>query len=186
MGVIEDLVYINNVYRHRYLCFMLDFKKIFLEKLGDPDDEDALDSYIEFILLAKKNGEVVIKYTEGHHLLPKSKFPEYIDTEENIFVLEYSDHVHAHVLLANAYKIKSFIVPLNFMLDYEGKKDADFSELWSTAIKKWWVTFKQTEEYGAWRQKRSVHAAHAMKNGQANFRKTVRHIQRSRMGSDNG
>lgn len=148
---------------------MLDFKKIFVEKLGEPDDEDALDSYIEFILLAKKNGEDIIKYTEGHHLLPKSKFPEYIYAEENIFILEYSDHVHAHILLANAYKIKSFIVPLNFMLGYDNKSDDNFSELWSAAIKKWWVMFKQTDEYEVWRQKRSAHASRAMKNGQASY-----------------
>lgn len=54
-------------------------------------------------------------YCEYHHILPRSKFPEYKNETWNIIRLKYEDHTQAHFKLAEIHPIKSFTRPLEFL-----------------------------------------------------------------------
>lgn len=57
--------------------------------------------YLNFIQSCTKNE--VEGYTENHHILPKSLFPEYAKDEWNLVRLTARQHFIAHVLLAKAF-----------------------------------------------------------------------------------
>lgn len=65
----------------------------------DIKDEQVLGEYISFIenYISPESG-----YTEGHHIFPRSLFPEYKDSEWNIIQLKAEDHFKVHYLLAKA------------------------------------------------------------------------------------
>jgi hypothetical protein len=56
-----------------------------------------LISYFDFVLSCTTSSD-----GESHHLLPKSIFPEFVDTPENLVQLSYNDHFWSHYLLALA------------------------------------------------------------------------------------
>lgn len=135
----------------------MNFKEIFISKLGTPDNINKLDEYIKFVM-EKTITSITNEYTEQHHLLPKSKFKEYVKEPNNIFHIKYDDHITAHKLLFEAYNIDAFYRPLNFMMRNEIKK-IDNIQL-SEMKKRQWKEFKKTDSYLKWKQKRS----HIMKN----------------------
>lgn len=133
----------------------MDFKEIFYSTLGEPTDENNLDEYINFVVnnSGSRNEEL---YQEYHHLLPISKFENYSKHEDNIFLLEYSDHVEAHKLLAKAYPISSFLRPLNFMLNREEKDSISYKELLSSAKQLEWEKFKNSDKYEDYCKQKSI------------------------------
>jgi hypothetical protein len=139
----------------------MDFLSIFKTTLGQPDDEKKLVKYINFVIEASCENSNC--YTEKHHLLPRSKFPEFANTPENMFNLKYDDHIKAHILLREAYILRSFQHPLNFMLLDKEKNGQMISEL----NKKEWKKFKNTEKYDKWRKERSEQMSIKMRNGMA-------------------
>lgn len=146
----------------------MNYKNIFISKLGIPTTEKNLDNYINFVLdnsILKENG--IEEYKELHHLLPKSKFPEFIKEDSNLFYLEYKNHIEAHRLLVFAYPTRSFLKPLNFMLERNEKESLEFRKLVSESIKLWWKEFKLTEDYIKYCQNKSKQTSQIMKDGLA-------------------
>lgn len=81
-------------------------KDSFLVKHKDID----LDKYINFLL--NYNLDININYTEKHHILPKSAFPEYINEEWNIIELSYDDHKNVHLWIFKAINCRKYQRPL--------------------------------------------------------------------------
>lgn len=145
----------------------MNYKEIFIKKLGIPTTKENLTNYIEYVLnnaILKEDND---KYKEQHHILPKCKFPEYIKEKNNIFYLEYKNHIEAHRLLVIAYPIRSFLRPLNFMLERDEKESFGFRKLLSESIKLWWKQFRLTEEYTKYCEDKSKTTSQIMKNGLA-------------------
>jgi len=122
---------------------------IFEQKLGKPSNEDALSSYLDVVLCSAVLGETT-EYTEVHHIFPRCMFGELSNETEYQVRLRYEDHVKAHVLLAEAYPIRKFIRPLNYMASQEKNR-----ELLSLCTKNWWKGFKPTDAYVEWNRKRT-------------------------------
>ena len=138
---------------------MKEIKDKFIEVLGVPHDMCALDEYISFVIENSIN-EQTLQYCENHHILPQSLF-----IDSRTYKLTYEDHVNAHRLLINAYPIREFIRPLNFMLNRKEKESAEYRKLISISAKLKWVEFKKTESYIFWKNKRSEYMSQYMKNG---------------------
>ncbi len=141
----------------------MNFLDIFIEKLGEPSDIDYLIDYIQYVQGHKVSSGV----TERHHLLPRCKFDDYLHTQNNLYDMDYIAHVEAHVLLAKAYPMRCFLRTLNWMLPREDREQKEFRVLVREAQKRAWVTFKETEKYLIWREKRSLSAYEFMKGGRA-------------------
>ena len=89
--------------------------------------EESLLLYINLI----NNNDVIPDtiYTEKHHILPKSMFPENLHDEWNIVILTYEQHIKAHEYLANMYNTLSMKRAFKMMLRYnpeERKNHANF------------------------------------------------------------
>lgn len=54
-------------------------------------------------------------YSEIHHILPKSMYPEYKSTKENLVRMLYKDHIKAHKLLHEIYKTHGMLVAFHRM-----------------------------------------------------------------------
>ena len=122
-----------------------------LEKKHQIDDVQYLDRYIKFLLEYKL--EETDEYTEKHHILPFSTFPEYRDEIWNIVELKYEDHKLAHLMLFKSINIRTYQRPLNWML-----KQYKDSKLLSNASKKGWINLKNDKEkYEKWKNDRSNH-----------------------------
>jgi len=134
----------------------MDFESIMIDKLGIPFNELKLNEYINFVLMNVKHINEEGCIYEKHHLLPSSLFNEYIKDSENIYNLLYEDHVKAHILLSDAYPIKQFLRPLNFMLHKSEQDQKEFRQKLSIATKKSWVNFKLSPNYKHWQEKRSL------------------------------
>lgn len=106
--------------------------------------------FYEYVSFCLENKYDVIDetYCELHHILPKSKFPEYINSEWNIVRLKYENHIIAHVKLAEIYPIRAFTEPLKFMLLDKEK----YNILKIEGIKIW----KDSIEYKIWRDKHEI------------------------------
>lgn len=72
----------------------MDYKRIFEEEFSIKDI-DAFEKYIELVSKDYSGNE----YSERHHILPRSLFPEYKSNDKNIVNLKFIDHVKAHELL---------------------------------------------------------------------------------------
>lgn len=128
---------------------MINFKKLFIDKHGTPNNENSLDEYIDFITTYNKN--VDLQYSELHHILPRCTFVEYSSNKDNIIRLLYDDHVNAHLLLFKAYNIRAYQYPLRWMLSYH----KDYEAI-SNAAKKGWLSLKNNKEsYDKWKLARS-------------------------------
>lgn len=92
------------------------------------------------------------RYTEKHHILPVSIFPEFKDEEWNIIELTYEDHKLCHLWLFKSINIRSYQRPLNWMLNtYKNKEEL------SKASKRGWENMKSSDSYQIWIEKRSNH-----------------------------
>jgi len=130
------------------------------EELGAPESLSYLEEYLSLITKVCNEGV----YAEIHHILPKSIFPQFIDCSWNLVKLEYSTHVQAHKLLAQAYPINKFINPLRFMRsDLTSEEYRDMMSKGSTSA--WEVLKKDTEKYDGFRAKRAIIAREQVKNG---------------------
>jgi hypothetical protein len=121
------------------------FVQIFIDALGDPVDINSLLQYLH--LVSSPNDTT--NYCEVHHIFPKSVFPEFKDKREYQVRLSYEDHVKAHILLAEAYPIRKFIRPLNYMTSRKKSND-----LLSLCTKNWWKKFKTSDAFQIWKKKR--------------------------------
>ncbi len=63
--------------------------------------KDHVDEYVKFIELCKS--EDLPDYTEKHHILPKSLFPGFAKSKDNIVKMSASNHFKAHMILAKAF-----------------------------------------------------------------------------------
>lgn len=90
-----------------------------LEKLKTVVDMSVAKEYIDFILSCDKDIDKNT-YTENHHILPRSLFPEHINDTDNIIRLRALDHYMAHYILAKsnnpkmlyAFNMMQRIIPL--------------------------------------------------------------------------
>jgi hypothetical protein len=115
------------------------------------DDVHVLEKYINFLLEYKL--EETDTYTEKHHILPFSTFPEYKDEIWNLVELKYEDHKLVHLWLFESINIRTYQRPLNFMIPQY--KD---SKMTSNAAKKGWINLKNDKsKYDKWRNGRANH-----------------------------
>lgn len=142
-------------------------KETFIDVLGSPYKSEYLDRYISFVLSNSLSDSD--EYFEYHHIFPRSLFN--IDT---VVKLKYADHVLAHRLLVDAYPIREFIRPLNFMLSRTDKLDIDYRKLISISAKLSWKKFKETPNYITWKNKRSIYMSQYMKNGGSKYLSDLR------------
>jgi hypothetical protein len=58
---------------------------LFIEKCGEPDSNDSLVKYVSFVFenVAYINSN---EYCENHHILPRSTFSEFTNSEWNIVI----------------------------------------------------------------------------------------------------
>lgn len=138
----------------------MNYEQEFIKVLGEPYNKEALQDYISYVQNSCLSN-IAETYVEKHHILPMSVFGK----NDNVYTLEYSQHVEAHSKLAKAYPIRQFLRPLNFMLSKKEKESLEYRKLLSEAAKKSWREFKKSEKYQEWRKKRSQHMTEKMKNG---------------------
>lgn len=133
----------------------MDYKYIkneFISKHKQIDNYEYLERYINFLI----NYEININediYTENHHILPSSVFPEFKDNKWNIIKLKYDDHRLVHLWLFKSINIRKYQRPLNWMVkEYKNKEEL------SNASKRGWVNLKNNKEkYKDFYNKRSIH-----------------------------
>jgi len=140
------------------------YESKFKNILGNPTTKENLKDYLEFIMSKKDIVYEYCVYTEKHHIFPRSLFED-----ESIIILDYIDHVEAHVLLAKAYPIRKFLRPLNFMLSRNEKEIIGYNSMLSEHLKLWWKEFKKTEKYEIWSSKKSEEMTIKMVNGLASY-----------------
>lgn len=117
--------------------------------INEIDNYDILDKYINFLLNYNKNLNNI--YTEKHHILPRSVFPEYTKEPWNLVELSYDDHKLAHLLLFEAINIRKYQRPLNYMIPYYKNK-----ETISNAAKRGWENLKKDKtKFEQFKRKRS-------------------------------
>lgn len=113
------------------------------------DNYDKLHDYINF--LTQYNTNIDDKYSEKHHILPKSIYPEYSKENWNIVELLYDDHKYAHLLLFESINIRTYQRPLNWMMPYYKNK-----QLISNAAKRGWEKLKKNKiKFDEFKLKRS-------------------------------
>ena len=114
------------------------------------DNIEYLEKYLKLLLEYKIECD---EYTEKHHILPRSAFPEFENEDWNIVELKYKDHVEAHLYLFKSINIRKYQRPLNWMLNqYKNREEI------SNASKIGWTNLKNDKDkYEKWRKKRSNH-----------------------------
>ena len=120
--------------------------KLFIEKLGLPDNQLKLEEYINFCL--SNNNKDIEGYYESHHILPRSIFPEYVKNTWNISNLTYENHVLGHFILAESYLNRKFSRTLNFLKNKSEDEVIRLKKILSETNKKWWRDLSD-EEYDA-------------------------------------
>jgi len=114
------------------------------------DNIEYLDKYINILLNYSNNN--LEEYTEKHHILPRSIFPEYSKEDWNIIEINYEDHKLVHLCIFKAINIRSYQRPLNWMMNYYKNKE----EI-SNAAKRGWLNLKSNEgKYKKWRNNKSL------------------------------
>lgn len=79
---------------------------------------DLYDDYIKVI-----NTKPMATYTEKHHILPKSIFPEFENDPENLVELDFMDHLKAHEILTKTKEPKMYFA--FFMMISTSKPEFD-------------------------------------------------------------
>ena len=97
----------------------------------DTVNSHHLNRYIQFInaILAKRPENVKFKYSEKHHILPKSMGGT--NDKENLIYLSYREHYLAHYMLAKAFPNHNIVFALTKMMD--GKERIKNSKLYEDA-----------------------------------------------------
>ena len=121
-------------------------------------DISKIDEYVLFIEKCKRFKN--LNYTESHHILPKSLFPEYEYDTNNLINLSPKNHYTAHLLLAKAYGGK-MLYALNMISnrlrinceEYETLK-IEFSKNHSNFMKKLWKDADYIEKVNRNRNKK--------------------------------
>lgn len=127
------------------------YKDNFLNKHKIIDDIDYLDKYIKFLINYKIDINESDIYTEKHHILPRSTFPEYEKESWNIVELSYEDHKLVHLWIFKAINNRTYQRPLNWMMNYY-KNNKEISN----AAKKGWINLKKDKtKYEKWSKSRS-------------------------------
>ena len=112
------------------------------------DNSEYLDKYINLLLNYEVGG---LEYSEKHHILTRSVFPEFENESWNIIEIDYVSHKLAHLYLFKAINDRRYQRPLNWMMNYYKN-----SEEMSNASKRGWVNLKNDEEkYNKWRKSKS-------------------------------
>lgn len=102
------------------------------------DNIEYLEKYLKLLLEYKIECD---EYTEKHHILPRSVFPEFENEDWNIIELKYKDHVEAHLYLFKSINIRKYQRPLNWMLNqYKNREEM------SNASKKGWDNLKKDKD----------------------------------------
>lgn len=114
----------------------------FIDKLGNPSDQDILEEYISICVDSDTT-----EYAEIHHILPQSVFPEYANESWNKVRVTYQTHCLAHELLWCAYPtVGSFWRPLNFMKSQRPEMREKMSEAMRLRSKAMWEIMKSDPE----------------------------------------
>jgi hypothetical protein len=92
----------------------MNFLDIFIDTLGTPEDISKLNEYLELLNEAHDTDT----YCEKHHILPVAVFQEYEKVNDNLVTIPYKIHQKAHILLAEAYRIRPFVNAANLMNRY--------------------------------------------------------------------
>lgn len=116
-------------------------KDKFVKKHEEVDNEYYLDKYISLLLEYKLDGNDNEVYTEKHHILPRSTFPEYKNEDWNIVELSYEDHKLVHLWIFKAINILSYQRPLNWM--FKNYKNTN-EEL--NSYRRFWDILKNNED----------------------------------------
>ncbi|AZV00952.1 homing endonuclease [Escherichia phage vB_EcoM_005] len=83
---------------------------------------DLTDEYLAVVSKPPKT-----EYTEKHHILPRSLFPEYENTPENIVSIDVLDHLEAHAILAKT-KDPKMILAFWIMFSSSERRNLNLSE----------------------------------------------------------
>lgn len=114
----------------------------FIEKFGTPSNEGILEEYLSICVDTDTT-----EYTEIHHILPRSVFPEYANESWNQVRVTYETHCLAHELLWCAYpNVGSFWRPLNFMKSQNPEMRELLSEAMRERAKTLWSIIKSDPE----------------------------------------
>lgn len=120
----------------------MNMETYFIEKLGLPTNQQVLEEYFSICVSTDAT-----EYTEIHHILPRSIFPEYVNESWNQVRLTYSTHCLAHELLWCAYPhIGSFWRPLNFMKSQNPDMREKMSEAMRVRANALWSIMKSDPE----------------------------------------
>lgn len=80
-------------------------QKFYVDKIVNDNavvNLEALDRYVDFCLTKQVGCDDSGVYTEKHHILPKSLYPDLKRVSWNIVCLAYIDHVSAHEMLCES------------------------------------------------------------------------------------
>jgi hypothetical protein len=112
------------------------------------DNIEYLHKYIYYLIDYKLDSD---EYTEKHHILPRSTFPQYENESWNIIEVDYETHKLSHLFLFKSINDRRYQRPLNWMMKYyKNRKEI------SNAAKKGWENLKRNDEkYKRWRKNKS-------------------------------
>ena len=103
----------NSIHMKDYIFILEQFKLKHIEI----DDYEHLEKYINFLI--NYDSDIFEEYSEKHHILPRSTFPEFENDDWNVVNLKYEDHRLVHLWLFKSINERVYQRPLNFMyLDY--------------------------------------------------------------------
>jgi len=126
-------------------------KNKFEEKHGKIDDYEYLEKYIHFLIGYELSTNDDLIYTEKHHILPRTTFPEYKDENWNIVELSYEDHKLAHLWIFKSINTRNYQRPLNWMMNQYKNSE----EIYRSA-KLGWINLKNNhQKYKEWCRKKS-------------------------------
>lgn len=136
-------------------------KDIFLCLLKEKHNGN-FEKYVDFCLDNSYGGD---EYSEKHHILVRSSFPEFEKESWNVVRLKYSDHIEAHTLLAEACPIRKFVRPLNFMLAEQEEYKARYKDI---CIENWNL-FRSSPQYNIWLANRKKYCREVFVKGGSRY-----------------
>lgn len=110
-----------------------------------------MEKYINFLIDYDSSLSDEFAYTEKHHILPRSTFPEYKNEDWNIVELSYEDHKLVHLWIFKSINDRKYQRPLNWMMNqYKNTEEI------SKSAKLGWINLKKNKEkYNNWCNKKS-------------------------------
>lgn len=143
-----------------------------IAKLGEPKDHTHLDRYID-ICVETRYDSVIGSLYHKHHILPKSKFPEFSNLKDfdwNCSILHFEDHKNAHSALATAYPIAAFIIPIH----YFGKENKQ--QIIGTLM--WEYMREHPEILERWKENRSAYMKSVMTPGNKIYESSIERLKK--------